>query len=159
MIGVSMIKAAVFESIRMRPRIARLSQLAQLPRWFVGLVLIATGTGKALDIPGFVHVLAAYALLPAWGNILVAYTLPFVELVTGWCFLAGVRLLLAAWIAVGLHLLFLSAVLGTLWRGIVVANCGCFGVFFARPLTGLTAIEDLVMIGLSLSVLWQARRE
>jgi len=34
------------------------------PRWFVGLVLIATGTGKILDIPGFVQVLAAYDLLP-----------------------------------------------------------------------------------------------
>ena len=35
-----------------------------LPRRFVGLVLVATGTGKALDIPSFVHVLAAYDLLP-----------------------------------------------------------------------------------------------
>jgi len=29
-------------------------------------------------------------------------------------------------------------------------NCGCFGVFWARPLSGATLIEDLVMAGLSI---------
>ena len=69
------------------------------------------------------------------------------------------RLVLAAGVAVGLHLLLLAAVVITLWRGVSVANCGCFGVFLARPLSDLTAIEDLVMLGLSLAVLWQACRE
>ena len=50
--------------------------LRTFPRWFVGFILIATGTGKTLDIPGFVHVLAAYDLLPSWGNATLAYTLP-----------------------------------------------------------------------------------
>ena len=43
--------------------IQRLPWLSRLPRWFVGLVLVATGTGKALDMAGFAHVLATYALL------------------------------------------------------------------------------------------------
>ena len=38
--------------------------IRRTPRWLVGLVLVATGTGKALDIPGFTEVLAAYDLLP-----------------------------------------------------------------------------------------------
>ena len=131
----------------------------QLPRWFVGLVLVATGTGKALDLAGFVQVLAAYDLLPNWGNVLLAYSLPCIELTVGLCLLTGIWLVLAAWVAVGLHLLLLGAVVITLWRGLRIANCGCFGVFLARPLSGLAAIEDLVMLGLSLAVLWQACRE
>ena len=133
--------------------------LGQLPRWFVGLVLVATGTGKALDMAGFAHVLATYALLPLWGNEFVAYTLPFIELATGLCLLTRIRLWVAAWVAVGLHIMLLGAVLITLWRGLAIANCGCFGVFWARPLTGQTIIEDMVMVGMSLLVLWGVRRQ
>ena len=125
-----------------------------LPRCFVGLVLVATGTGKALDIPGFVHVLAAYDLLPPWGNVLLAYSLPFVELITGLCLLTRIWLRPAVWIAVVLHVILLSAGLVSLWRGLAIANCGCFGVFLARPLTSQTAIEDAMMLGMSPLVLW-----
>ena len=45
-------------------------------------VLVATGMGKALDMAGFVHVLTAYALLPSWGNVLFAYTLPILCLLS-----------------------------------------------------------------------------
>ena len=129
------------------------------PRWFVGLVLIATGTGKAFDMPGFVQVLAAYDLLPSSGNVALAYTLPFIELATGLCLLTRRGLRLAAWTAAGLHVMLLSAVLLTLWRGIEIANCGCFGVFLARPLTAQTVVEDAVMLALSIVVLRQAHRK
>jgi uncharacterized membrane protein YphA (DoxX/SURF4 family) len=132
--------------------------LESLPRWFLGVVLIATGTGKAFDMPGFVHVLAAYDLLPSSGNVALAYTLPFLELATGICLLTGTQILTAAGTAVGLHVVLLSAVLVTLWRGMEIANCGCFGVFLARPLTGQTVAEDAAMLSLSLLVFWQVRR-
>ena len=154
MTGVSTIKETSPKPIGR----ARKFWLGQFPRWFVGLVLIATGTGKALDIPGFVHVLATYALLPPWGNMLVAYTLPFIELTTGLCLITRIRFRLAASAAVVLHVVLLGTVLATLWRGLAIANCGCFGVFFARPLTGQTAVEDLVMLGLSLLIFREARR-
>jgi len=133
--------------------------MKHLPRWFVGLVLVATGTGKALDIPGFVHVLAAYDLLPSWGNVFFAYSLLFVELSTGLCLLTHRWLRPAAWVAVGLHAMLLGAVGVTLWRGLTIANCGCFGMFLARPLTGQTAAEDAGMLGMSLLVLWTTNRE
>ena len=150
MIGASTTKMAKSEPVQENCRRC-------LPRWCVGLVLIATGTGKALDIPGFVPVLAAYELLPAWGIVLVAYTLPCIELATGFCLVARIALPLAAWVAVGLHLMLLGVVLLTLWRGITIANCGCFGVFLARPLNGQTVVEDAVMLALSLWVLRQIR--
>ena len=149
-----MVKIAASDPVRSRTRTA---WLAQLPRWVVGLVLVATGTGKVLDLPGFVQVLAAYDLLPAWGNVLLAYTLPCIELVTGLCLLTRIQLRLAAWVAVGLHGMLLSAVLMTLWRGLTITNCGCFGVFLARPLTSQTVVEDLMMLGMSIWILREVR--
>ena len=127
-------------------------------RWFVGLVLLATGIGKALDMKGFVGVLSNYDLLPYFGNVLVAYTLPFIELTTGFCLLSRVALRPAAWVAVGLNVLLLCVAVITLWRGLALANCGCFGVFLSRPLTGQTVVEDVVMLGMSILVLCESRR-
>ena len=112
-------------------------------------MLVATGTGKVLDLPGFADVLAGYRLFPPWGDRLVAYTLPFVELATGLGLLTGLTRRAAAASAVSLHALLVSVVIATLWRGIPVENCGCFGVFLAHPLGLQTLVEDLVMLAAS----------
>ena len=144
--------------IKMRQSNQRFHWLWSVPRVLVGLVLIATGSGKGFDIPGFVTVLDAYQLQPHWVSIVLAYTLPFIELGIGICLLIAVQRVPTAWIAVGLHMVMISVVTITLKRGIEVANCGCFGVFLARPLTKIAMIEDAVMLALSLLVLWDARR-
>lgn len=128
--------------------------LARVPFLFVGAVLVATGTGKVLDLPGFVDVIATFRVLPHWGDRLVAYTLPFVELATGLGLLTGLGRRAAALTAVALHALLVSVVIATLWRGIPVENCGCFGVFLARPVGLQTLVEDLVMLAASALALW-----
>ncbi len=128
-----------------------------IPRVFVGLILIGTGIGKGLDMSGFVTVLKGYQLMPHWLNVILAYTLPFIELGIGIGLLLAIKRVQMAWLAVGLHVLMLSIVIITLNRGIAVANCGCFGVFFARPLTTVTAIEDVVMLAMSLLALLDAK--
>ncbi len=132
--------------------------MKHLPRWFVGLVLVATSTGEALDIPGFVYVIAADDLLPSWGYVLLAYLLPFVELASGLDLLTGIQLRPAAWVAAGLPVMLLGVVEVALWRGLAIANRRCFGAFLARPLTGQTAVEDAAMLGISLLVLWPATK-
>ena len=127
-----------------------------LARHLLGLILLATGLGKALDIPGFVQVLANYQLLPAWGNIGMAYALPFIELTTGLGLLTSYFLRPSAYSAVALHILLLTAAAVTMWRGISLDNCGCFGVFFARPLGVQTLIEDGVLLLLSLYILFDS---
>ena len=127
-------------------------------RCILGLILVATGTGKALDIRGFTEVLAAYDILPAWGNVILSFLLPVVELTVGAALITGFFLPIAAWGAVGLHAMLLASVSISLWRGLKISNCGCFGVFWPRPMGIQTLVEDAVMLGLSLLVLWQARR-
>ncbi len=129
------------------------------PRLFVGLILIATGTGKMLDMVGFVAVVDSYQLTPHWISVGLAYTLPFIELYTGLNLIMNPRPLLSAWIATLLHGLMLTAVSITLQRGIPVENCGCFGVFFARPLTVQTLFEDLFMLLMSVWSLANANRD
>jgi hypothetical protein len=128
-----------------------------IPRVFVGLVLVSTGIGKGLDMLGFVAILDGYQLQPHWASVFLAYTLPFIEFGIGISLLMAFRRVTTAWLAVGFHILMLSVVVITLMRGIELENCGCFGVFLARPLTPITAIEDVVMLVMSLLVLLDAK--
>lgn len=136
----------------------KLGWLKSLPRVFVGLILLSTGLGKLLDMPGFVSVLDAYQLMPYWMSTALAYSLPFIELFTGLNLVITPRPIRGAWVAVVLHALMLTTVAITLQRGIRVENCGCFGVFLARPLTLQTLVEDLVMLMMSILALIQAKR-
>lgn len=127
-------------------------------RGFVGLVLLATGLGKLLDMAGFVTVIEAYQLVPHRVAAVLAYSLPWIELGTGALLLTGRFLFSAASLAAALHLLMIGVVLITLKRGVQVENCGCFGVFFARPLTKTTLAEDLVMFAMSVWAWFNARK-
>ena len=126
-----------------------------LARHLLGLILIATGFGKLMDIPGFAQVLENYQLLPPWGNVAMAYALPFIELITGLGLLTASYLRAAAFSTVMLHIMLLTAASVTMWRGIHLDNCGCFGVFLARPLGIQTLIEDSVLLLLSLWILFR----
>lgn len=128
------------------------------PRYFVGFILIATGLGKVLELAGFVTVIEAYRLVSHRVAVALAYSLPLIELGTGFFLVIGRFLLSGASLAVGLHAVMISAVVITLARGIPVDNCGCFGVFFARPLSYTTLIEDLVMLVMSVWAWINARK-
>ncbi len=133
--------------------------LKKLPRLFVGLILLSTGIGKLLDIPGFVLVLDAYQLTPLWMTTLLAYSLPFIEFFTGLNLLVSERSIHGVLVAVILHVLMLTAVTVTYLREIPVENCGCFGVFLARPLSFQTIVEDVFMLVISIIALIQERQK
>ena len=114
-------------------------------RYFIASVLLLSGLGKLLDVPGFVQVLTTYQAIPAWTLYLVAVTLVLVELrIAEWLFRDN-TLIAGALGSLVLHSIFTLWTVVTLLRGVSVPNCGCFGVFLARPLTGWTVIEDLVL--------------
>jgi hypothetical protein len=119
-------------------------------RYFIALVLFFSSIGKLLDVPGFVQVLITYQAIPVWGLHLVAVTLPLVELrIAEWLF-RDKTLVAGAFGSLILHVVFTLWTVVTLLRGVSVPNCGCFGVFFARPLTGWTVVEDLMLVVASL---------
>jgi Methylamine utilisation protein MauE len=122
-------------------------------RWFFMLLMSASAIGKLLDMNGFYGVVETYRLLPAEVVPLSAWALVIIEITfAGWLF-SGNRLGSAAMGLIVLHLVYLLWVLMALYRGLRISNCGCFGVYFARPLTWQTPVEDVTLIAFAL-VLW-----
>jgi len=115
-------------------------------RYSIASILLLSSLGKLLDVPGFVQVLITYQAIPAWGLHFVAVTLVLVELrIAEWLF-RDKTLVVGAFGSLVLHIVFTLWTVATLLLGVTVPNCGCFGVFFARPLSGWTVVEDLVLV-------------
>ena len=126
-------------------------------RFFIAVILLTTGLGKALDIPGFVEVLITYQAFADWMLYPVALGMIAAELILSFWLFSGRIIFWAAFSSLGLHTVFTLGASVTVMRGLDIPNCGCFGVFFARPLDGWTIVEDLVMVAFSGLLMVSAR--
>jgi uncharacterized membrane protein YphA (DoxX/SURF4 family) len=115
----------------------------------LGLLILGTGVGKALELSGFVRVMETYSLLPSALLYPVAVAVTASELVLGVWLLSGRRPAPAALTAIAVNLGYAVLLTVTLARGLDLKNCGCFGIFLARPLRWFSPLEDLVVAGLS----------
>lgn len=135
-----------------------MTPVRRLLQYGIALILLVTGLGKLLDVPGFVQVLATYQALPAWLLTPAAVVLVLVELWLAVWLLTGKRLAYAALASVALHGALTGWSLVALLRGLNVPNCGCFGVVWARPLGWRTVAEDLFLVGISWALYVLTRR-
>lgn len=137
---------------------------SHLPWWgmllqvMFALLMIVTGITKLIDMPGFYGIVNSYQSLPAMLVPASSWALALLELGLGLWLLSSRYLLAAAMIVVGLHLMYLGWLTVALLRGLELANCGCFGVFWARPLTPFTLVEDSVLLVLALLLLLATKR-
>lgn len=122
-------------------------------RILIGGVLLASALGKSFDMPGFVDVLVTYQLFPGWSLWILALGITGIEWVLGVWILVGRRLSTGALIALCLNGLYAIGLIVTLFRGLNLTNCGCYGVFFPQPLRWYSPLEDLVLVGLC-AVVW-----
>ena len=127
-------------------------------RLTIGFVLLATAAGKLLDVSGFARVLESYQAFPGWSLTPLAWAIPSVELGLALWLFSGRGLRAAAAASLGMHLAYAAWSAVSLLRGLKLPNCGCFGVFLARPLTWGTAAEDIAMAALSAALLLLAGR-
>ena len=111
---------------------------------FLGLLLLTTSVGKLLDIPGFAEVLLTYHLFPKTSLLPIAWSLPLFELLISLWILSGIQLKYSALAAILLHLQFTTVAVISNLRGLDIPNCGCVGVFWPRPLSWVTVVEDLM---------------
>jgi hypothetical protein len=123
-------------------------------RFGSGRVLAATGLGKLLDVPGFARVLGTYHALPEAALLPAAAVITSSELLLAAWLFSGRGLAAAAVASTAMHLAYAAWSASALARGLELPNCGCFGVFLARPLTPLTIAEDVGMTALS-ATLWR----
>ncbi|MGK0358182.1 MAG: hypothetical protein ACI9U2_000465 [Bradymonadia bacterium] len=127
-------------------------------RALIGLLLATTALGKSLDLAGFAEVIGTYQVFPPSLWLIIAISMTGVEwALAGWL-LSGRRPVLACGAAAVMHLVFTGWAAIAMLRGIPVPNCGCFGVFLARPLGWSTVVEDAVVTGVCLLTLWMCAK-
>ncbi len=114
----------------------------------IGGIILGSSVGKALDLSGFASVLKTYQAFPESALFVIALAVTVFELLVGGWILSGWRLGFSAVTAAFMNFGYAVWMTITLFRGLELSNCGCFGVFFPRPLTWLSPIEDLVMVAL-----------
>jgi hypothetical protein len=117
-------------------------------RIVIGVVCLASALGKSLDLSGFVEVLTTYRLFADWSLWPMAICITGLEWVLGLWLLAGWRIETGALFALVMYGLYAAGLVVTLLRGIDLPNCGCYGVFFPRPLRWYSPLEDLVLVGM-----------
>lgn len=91
--------------------------------WFVfagGMKIFGTG------LDGFVTDIGNYKLVSPQLAVAAAYTVPWVEVVAGICFMLGIMRKGAWWAMLGLVLAFTVSVGSAWWRGLDI-SCGCLG--------------------------------
>lgn len=132
---------------------------ATILRCAIGSILLASAVGKLLDLPGFAAVLGSYDALPGWALTPAAGAIVAAELLLAAWLFSGRRLAEAALAAGAMHVAYAGWAATALARGLVLPNCGCFGVFFPRPLTRSTVLEDLGIAGACLVLYGLARRQ
>ncbi len=128
-----------------------------LIRYFFVFLLAASSLAKLADMGGFADVVVSYDVLLAAFVPLAAWALMVFELVLAFWLFTGKELRRAAGMLVALHLVYLVWLSFALFRGINIPNCGCFGIYFPRPLTLFTLVEDLLLLGLAIFLLTRTR--
>lgn len=125
----------------------------------LGMLILATGVGKMLDIPGFAQVVGTYQFdLGPDARSAVAIAIATIELLIGIWMLSGWHLARSAIAATALNACYFVLMSSSLLRGLELENCGCFGVYLASPLRWYSPLEDAALVVLCLLLLRLARR-
>lgn len=112
-----------------------------LTRLGLGGVLIYAGVVKVPETKAFTNAIANFEILPHLGNQIVAYTLPWAEIIIGLLLICGLWLRVSAAMTVLMFLGFGGAVIFALARGLDI-ECGCFGTDdYAKVGFSVLAIE------------------
>ncbi|NBY18819.1 DoxX family membrane protein [bacterium] len=124
----------------------------------LGLLFLTTSLGKLLDNRGFSEVLRTYQLFPASLLMPLALSISLSEFFLGSWIILNLKTRLCANIALAINIFYLLLAVATNLRGLKLPNCGCFGVFLARPMTWMTVIEDIIVVFFSTTYVLLVRR-
>lgn len=96
-----------------------------LSQIILGSVFIYASIGKILHPNSFADSISNYKILPVFLINLAAIILPYIEFIFGVTLILSVRTKISAIILSLLLLIFISAILSTIIRGLNI-DCGCF---------------------------------
>jgi uncharacterized membrane protein YphA (DoxX/SURF4 family) len=89
-------------------------------------VWLFAGGSKVTDLAASGRAVNAYQVMPYDLAEVVGAALPFIEIALGLLLLAGLATRLAAWISVGILVVFIAGIISAWARGLSI-DCGCFG--------------------------------
>lgn len=95
----------------------------------------------------------SYRLLPEWGVLAVAYSLPWLELAIGILLLAGCWLRYVAAAASGILVMFFALMLRSYFEGQGI-DCGCFGV--GEAISAKTLLRDGSLLAAAVALTFAA---
>lgn len=121
-------------------------------RLILGGVFLYAGFVKISEPTGFAGSIAAYRLLPYFGNYLAAAVLPWLEALCGLLLIAGYRTRAAASLVLLLTLVFMAALVSTLVRGLDI-DCGCFSHGGGKTSARVAMGRDAILLVMALVVL------
>ena len=154
MTGRSIVNRNAEPIVRAEPIVKEpLSRSGQCLRWGFAVLLAASALGKLADMRGFIDVAATFRSLPGAWLTGAAWALALSEAVLAVSLASGRHLTRAALGVTLLHCLYFAWIALALARGLQLTNCGCFGVYWPRPLTLLTLIEDGILLGAAYALL------
>lgn len=127
-------------------------QLSAAVRVILGAIFIYAALVKIADPVAFAGSVAAYQILPYFGNYLVAAVLPFLELSCGLLLVCGYRVRGGALIIAGMNLVFMAALASAIVRGLEI-DCGCFKQGGPKTSPWIALARDTVFLAMALFVL------
>lgn len=127
-------------------------------RLVLGGVFLYAGFTKIADPTAFAGDIAAYRVLPYFGNYLAATILPWLEAICGVLLVVGYRARGAAAVILVLTSVFMAALASTIVRGLDI-DCGCFRHGGEKTSAWTALVRDTLLLGAALTVLAMKREK
>ena len=118
----------------------------------LGGLFFYAGLQKVLHLHEFAEAVLAYRLLPESLVGVAAAGLPWLEIVAGFCLVAGLKRRSCLLLLAGLVAIFLVVILITMARGLKI-DCGC-GLFSQRQVGWAAVLEDAVLLIWAAGLYW-----
>ena len=134
--------------------------LGIVARIYLGGVFILASIHKIAYPAAFALDVATYNILPLFMVNLMAITLPWLELTSGFLMVSGYKSRAASWLVSGMMFMFLVALVIALANGLDM-SCGCFAsssMDESDAISTMTVLRDLTWLGLSAYILTFDRR-
>jgi hypothetical protein len=117
-------------------------------RIVLGALFAAMAAGQLASFGQMPGILAGYGLVAGSGATVLAVALIVGELVCGVWFLARPRsrAMAPVWVFTGVAMVWALLAVQAYARGLAVANCGCFGIYFSQRLSWFVLVQDALLL-------------
>ncbi len=124
----------------------------------LGALFLSSGIFKAADPGHFLVAIRSFEILPDPWAPLLALSLPWLEILTGFCLVFRRLYQSALLISAGMLVVFLTAILSG-WLRELEIQCGCFGPGSGEGNYLLLVGRNLALLSVCAALIWNARKE